>query len=268
MIVVTGATGTIGRHLVATLEADGEPVRAVSRATGATVEDVLREEAQVDALFLHPRVAGERAAEILALARDRGVRRVVVLSAMNVDDPLEEQPSRLAGDRNREADRAAAGCGLSWASLRASAFAGNTTRAFGAQLRFGDVVRYPFRGFEESPVDERDLAEVAARALRGEGDGPLELTGPQSLTHGEQVAVLGAVLGRPLTFEEVSPAEAARQMTSRGLPSAFVEALMRRYAKHAHAPQYPPTGVVERILGRPARTFAQYVAEHRDAFLR
>jgi uncharacterized protein YbjT (DUF2867 family) len=268
MILVTGATGTIGRHLVATLNADGAPVRAVSRATSTTVEGVLRAGApgEIAALFLHPRVAGEQAAQILALAAERGVRRVVVLSAMNVDDPLDQQPSRLTGDRNREIDRAAAASGLSWVSLRASSFASNTTRAFGAQLRFGDVVRYPFRGFEESLIDERDVAEVAARALLGEGDGILELTGPQSLTHGEQVAVLGTVLGRPLRFEEIAPEVAAGQMASRGLPRAFVEALMARYRRHSAAPQHPPTPTVEEVLKRPARSFAQFVAEHRDAY--
>ncbi|GAA4257445.1 NAD(P)H-binding protein [Dactylosporangium darangshiense] len=276
MILVTGATGTIGRHLVATLNAEGAAVRAISRTAGAVdgvsvhpdVEGVLRSAApgEIDALFLHPRVAGERAPEILALAAERGVRRAVVLSAMNVDDPLEEQPSRLAGDRNRELDRAAAASGLEWASLRASSFASNTIRAFAPQLRFGEVVRYPFRGFEESLIDERDVAEVAARALLGEADGILELTGPQSLTHGEQVATLAAVLSRPLRFEEVPPEAAAAQMTQRGMPAAFVEALMARYRRHLAGPQHPPTTVVEEILKRPARPFARFVAEHRERF--
>jgi uncharacterized protein YbjT (DUF2867 family) len=269
MILVTGATGAIGRHLLATLNADGVAVRAVSRTTNTTVEDVLHDAtgaSSIDALFLHPRVAGERAADILGLAAERGVRRVVVLSAMNVDDPLDQQPSRLVGDRNKEIEQAAAASGLSWVSLRASSFASNTTRAFGPQLRSGDVVRYPFRSFEESLVDERDLAEVAAKALLGEGDGVLALTGPQSLTHGEQVAVLGAVLSRPLTFEEVPAAVAARQMASRGMPPAFVEALMARYQRYVDHPQHPPTAVVEEILKKPARTFTQWVAEHRTAY--
>jgi uncharacterized protein YbjT (DUF2867 family) len=284
MILVTGATGTIGRHLITTLltGADGTgtggpaTVRAVTRDPAAaglpdgveTVPSVELGLTGADALFLHPRVAGDRPAEIVELARQRGVRKVVVLCAMNVDDPLEHQPSRLTGDRNKEIEQAAIAGGLRWTSLRASSFASNTTRAFGPQVRFGDVVRYPFRGFEESLVDERDLAEVAARALRGEDlDGRvLELTGPQSLTHGEQVAVLGAVLGRTLRFEEVPAGAAAAQMIARGMPEPFVTALMERYARHLDQPQHPPTDVVEKILGRPARTFAQWIAAHRAAF--
>ena len=120
----------------------------------------------------------------------------------------------------------------------------------------------------KSPLPWLHIAEVAARALR-DGDlagRALELTGPQSLTHGEQVAVLGAVLGRSVRFEEVPPETAARQMVARGMPEPFVTALMARYARHVDRPQHPPTDTVEKVLGRPARTFAQWIAEHRGAF--
>ncbi|GAA3244884.1 SDR family oxidoreductase [Dactylosporangium siamense] len=272
MILLTGATGTIGRHLLRILTGTGEPVRAVTRGAPLPgVDSVRAVEAGLDgatALFLHPRVAGEDAAGILASARAAGVRKVVALTAMNVEDPEERQPSRFAGDRNKELDAAARDSGLDWTVLRASSFAGNAARAFGPQLRAGHVVRYPFRAFQESLVDERDIAEVAAAALR---DGTLsgrvlELTGPQSLTHGEQVATIGAVLRRPLTFQEVPPAVAAWQLTVGGLPELFVGALMERYERHLDQPQHPPTGVVEEVLGRPATPFASWVADHADAF--
>jgi uncharacterized protein YbjT (DUF2867 family) len=272
MILITGATGTVGRHLLRTLTGAGVPVRAVTRGAPLPgVECVATVRAGLGgatALFLHPRVAGQDAAGILADARAAGVRKVVALTAMNVEDPEEQQPSRFAGDRNKELDHAARDSGLDWTTLRASSFAGNAARAFGPQLRSGEVVRYPFRAFQESLVDERDIAEVAARALR---DGALsgralELTGPQSLTHGEQVATIGAVLGRPLTFEEVPAAVAAWRLTVSGLPELFVGALMERYERHLDAPQHPPTGVVEEVLGRPATPFATWVADHADAF--
>ncbi|WP_327005111.1 NmrA family NAD(P)-binding protein [Dactylosporangium sp. NBC_01737] len=270
MILITGATGVIGRHLLRTLIEAGEPVRAVTRGAPLpgsvpTVEAGLH---GVTALFLHPRVAGERAPQILAAARAAGVRRVVALTAMNVDDPEDQQPSRLAGDRNAELEVAARDSGLAWTTLRAASFAGNTARAFGPQIRAGATVRYPFRAFQESLVDERDIAEVAALALR---DGTLagralELTGPQSLTHGEQVATIGAVLHRPLCFEEVPAEAAARQLVAQGMPPAFAAALMERYARHPDRPQHAPTGVVEQVLGRPATPLAGWVADHADAF--
>ncbi|MFF5231476.1 NmrA family NAD(P)-binding protein [Dactylosporangium sp. NPDC000521] len=272
MILITGATGAIGRHLVRTLTAAGEPVRAVTRGAPPagvdrvrTVRDGL---AGTTALFLHPRVTGDDAPGILAAARAAGVRKVVALTAINVGDPEEQQPSRYTGDRNAELDQAVRASGLAWTCLRPSAFAGNTARAFGPQIQGGTVVRYPFRAFEESLVDERDIAEVAAVALRDDAASGrmLELTGPQSLTHGEQVATIGAVLGRPLAFEEVPAQVAAWQMVVRGMPEAFVGALMERYERHLAAPQHPPTDVVREVLGRPATPFATWVADHAGAF--
>ena len=320
MILVTGATGPVGRLLIDSLLARGAAVRALSRDPGAAalpagVEVVAGDAAgepspltgaltDVTALFLHPRVVGARSGELLALARERGVRRVVALSAMNVDDPLDEQPSRFAGDRNKEAEEAAAASGLAWSSLRASSFAGNTARAWAPQIRAGDVVRYPFAAFRESLLDERDLAEVGAHELLRDpdeagddagltagdggtgagatgdsrtgggrtdgGTGPagrrLRLTGPQSLSHREAVDVLGQVLGRQLRYEEVPPEAAARGMVRRGMPEPFVTALMARYARHLEHPQHPATDDVQRVLGRPARGYATWAAHHADAF--
>ncbi|GGS30550.1 NAD(P)H-binding protein [Actinokineospora fastidiosa] len=222
----------------------------------------------VTALFLHPRAVGAAAADLVALARERGVRRVVALSAMNVDDPLAEQPSRYRGDRNKEAEDAVVGSGLGWTSLRVGAFAGNAVGMFGAQLRAGDVVRYPFPGFAESPIHERDIAEVAARALLTDDlvDQRLDLTGPRSLTHADMVAIIGDVLGRRLRYEEITVAEATARMVAHGLPEPFVTALMARYTKHADAPQHPPTDDVAKVLGRPARPFAEWVADNAAAF--
>ncbi len=285
MILVTGATGTIGRPLVNLLASEGVKVRAVTRhpqAAGlpAGVEVVQGDPARpgtiapfldgVTALFLHPRAVGLAAGELLALAHKRGVQRVVALSAMNVDDNLDTQPSRYQGDRNKEVEDAAVASGLAWVSLRASSFASNTLLAWGAQIRAGDLVRYPYASFAEALLHERDLAGVGARALRS--DEPvarwgrrLELTGPQSLTHQEMVAIIGEVLGRPLRYQELPP-EAARQgMVQQGIPEPFVQALMARYAREV-GQAAPVTGEVERILGRPGRTYAQWVADHAAAF--
>jgi uncharacterized protein YbjT (DUF2867 family) len=283
MILVTGATGTIGRPLVDLLTSEGAKVRAVTRNPQAAANlpagvevvegDLSRPDTitpfldGVTAVFLHPRAVGLAAAELLALARERGVQRVVALSAMNVDDPLDEQPSRFNGDRNKEVEDAAVASGLAWVSLRASSFAVNTLQAWGAQIRAGDVVRYPYASFAEALIHERDLAGVGARALLTDalvGRRPV-LTGPQSLTHQQMVAIIGEVLGRPLRYQEIPTAVAMRGMVQHGLHEPFVEALMARYARGV-GQAAPVTGEVERILGRPARTYARWVADHAAAF--
>jgi len=283
MILATGATGNIGRPLIDVLVGEGARVRAVTRnpqAAGlpADVEVVEGDPSRPDtitpflegitALFLHPRAVGEAAAgELLTLARERGVKRVVVLSAINVDDDLTEQPSRYNGDRNKEVEDAAVGSGLEWVSLRSSSFATNTLLTWGAQIRAGDVVRGPYATFAEASIHERDLAEVGARALLTDGlvGRRLELTGPQFLTHEEMVAIIGDVIGRPLRYEEIPPEAVKQGMVQRGFPEPFVEALMARYARGVGQPA-PVTGEVEKILGRPARTYAQWVADHADSF--
>ncbi|MFG1688541.1 NAD(P)H-binding protein [Nonomuraea sp. NPDC049269] len=282
MFLVTGATGIVGRPLVELLVSQGAKVRAVTRDPRASglpdgVEVVAADPARpstlasclegVTGLFLNPRAVGLAAPELLALAKERGVNRVAVLSAVNVDDDLDHQPSRFNGDRNKEVEAAAVASGLEWVSLRASSFAVNTLVAWGGQIRAGDVVRGPYANFSEAPVDERDLAEVGVRALLSDDlvGRKLQLTGPQSLTHEELVATIGEVLGRPLRFQEVPP-EAVRQgMVGMGMNEAFVVALLGRYARGAGQPA-PVTDEVDKALGRPARTWAEWVTDHAAAF--
>src|SRR6266508_2576405 len=270
MILVTGATGTVGRPLIEVLSTAGADIRAVIRKGQAAglpahvevvVGDLSRPETiapalrGVTALFLHPRAVADAAFELVALAREQGVQRVVALSAMNI------------GDRNKEAEQAAVASGLEWVSLRPSSFASNTLQAWGAQIRAGDVVRYVYAAFEESLLDERDLAAVGARALLSDDllGRRLMLSGPQSLSHAELVATIGEVIGRPLRFQEVEPEVLKRGMIANGFAEPFVTALLARYAREV-GQAAPVTGEVERILGRPARSYAQWVADHADAF--
>jgi uncharacterized protein YbjT (DUF2867 family) len=282
MIVVTGATGTVGRPLVMYLRDQGVTVRAVTRSTEAgtlpagvepVIADLTRPESLApalegaSALFVHPRAVGENAGKLLALAAEKGVRRVVALSATNVNDDPAYQPSRFNGDRNKEVEDAVATNGLPWVAVRSNSFAVNTIGMFGAQVRAGDVVRGPYANFAEALTHESDLAAVIAHALL---DDDLEgrriaVTGPQSLTHEELVAVIGEVIGRPLRFVEVPPEAAARGLVANGVSEAFVAALMARYARGAGQPALV-TDEVEQILGRPARTFAEWVSDHADAF--
>ncbi|MGI5282297.1 NAD(P)H-binding protein [Nonomuraea polychroma] len=282
-ILVTGATGGVGRLVVEQLAGAGAHVRAVTRPPGrpglpAEVEVVEGDPSRpeplaphldgVEAVFLHSRTIGAAADRLLALAAQRGARRVAALSALNVDDPLHLQPSRWRGDRNKESEEAAVASGLTWTSLRASAFASNAGQAWGAQIRAGDVVRYVYAAFQESPLDERDLAEVASRALLTDdlADRRLELTGPQSLSHAEMVDVIAEVIGRPLRFEEVRPEDLSRHLIGIGMPEPFVRALMDRYTHYAGQERHPVTGDLEKVLGRPPRTFAAWVADHAAAF--
>jgi uncharacterized protein YbjT (DUF2867 family) len=171
-VLVTGATGTVGRHLISLL--DG-PVRAVSRDPHADLgpHDAEHRVSVVDndpmhlvgvtALFVHPRAVADPAT-LVARARAAGVGKVVALSASNVDDDPADQPSRHRGDRNKEAEDAVAGGGLPWVSVRAGSFAGNTATAWAHQIRAGDVVHGPYADFAEAPFAHALMARYARGA--------------------------------------------------------------------------------------------------------
>ncbi|PXX61075.1 uncharacterized protein YbjT (DUF2867 family) [Nocardia tenerifensis] len=273
MYLVTGATGVIGRPLVQALLSEGAGIRAVTRDADRAdfpdgVEPVASEAIRralrgVHGLFVHPRAAEDDLGKLLRLAAEEGVPKVVVMSAINVDDPFDHQPSRYNGDRNTEVERAVTASPLPWIAVRPSSFAMNTLAMWRGQIASGAVVRGPYGSFAEAVIHERDVAEVLARALMDDGllGRTISITGPQALRLDEMVPLIGAAIGRPLRFEEV-PAEAAAQgMIRNGLDERFVRALMARYRRELERPP-TVTAEVETILGRPARTFAAWAGDH------
>ncbi|WP_173079789.1 NAD(P)H-binding protein [Phytohabitans rumicis] len=277
MYLVTGATGVIGRPLVETLLAEGVEVRAVTRdphnaglpaGTEAVAPEAIPTALKgVRGLFVHPRAAKDSIEELLRLAADQGVAKVVVMSAINVDDDPDHQPSRFNGDRNTEVERAVTGGGVPWVAVRPSSFAMNTLGMWRGQLALGDTVRGPYPGFAEAVIHERDVAEVIARALLDDSllGRKIPITGPEALRLDELVPIIGEVIGRPLRFQEVPAEMAAQAMTRNGLDAGFVQALMARYQRETQRPA-TVTDEVAKILGRPARTFADWVTDHKGAW--
>jgi uncharacterized protein YbjT (DUF2867 family) len=274
-IVITGATGNVGRPLVAELAAAGAKVRAVTRSPNtaefspavhvlSSVADALP---GATAVFLNSRALGQSLPEVVAQACNAGVTKLVALSAINADDDFSRQPSRVRGDRNKEVEQLAIDSGLSWVSLRPTVFATNFAGMWSAQIRAGDVVAGPYAGASTAPIIESDIAAVAARALlTDELDAQrIPLTGPQAFTNSELVEVIGAVLGRPLQYREV-PAEAVRQrFIDIGFGAEFADAYNAMLAETLDKPALV-TLDVEKIIGRPALTFAEWLSAHRDMF--
>ena len=274
-IVVTGATGNVGRPLVSELAAAGARVWAVTRTPEAAgfpdgVEAVY---SAVDALpgatavFLNSRALGGELADVVALARRSGATKLVALSAINADDDFSRQPSRFRGDRNKEVEQLAVDSGLDWVSLRPAVFASNFVGMWSAQIRAGDVVGGPYAAASAAPIVETDIAAVAAQALLTDElvGQRIPLTGPQALTNSELVETIGTVLGRPLRYLEV-PADVVRQrFIGLGLGAEFADAYTAMLADALDKPALV-TREVEKITGRPATSFAQWVSDHRDLF--
>jgi uncharacterized protein YbjT (DUF2867 family) len=272
MILVTGATGNIGRPLVELLVAQGAKVRAVTRSPEPGLPAAVEIEpavslAGVTTLFLNPRAVGKSVGYLVARAYAEGVRRVVALSAINVDDDLANQPSRYRGDFNKEVETAAVESGLEWVSLRPTTFCSNTIGLWANQIRNGDTVYGPYADATWSPINERDIAGVAAHALLHDDllGQRIELSGPQSLTQREMVTTIGEAIGRTLTYQEVPPDVAKERMVSNTLPTGFVDALLGILAKSVGHPALV-TDEVPKILGRPALTYAEWVTDNKEAF--
>ena len=155
--------------------------------------------------------------------------------------------------------------GLEWTFLRPGMFAGNALFWWAPQIRAGDAVRWPYLDALTAPIDERDIAAVAARALCEERHIGAEylLTGPQSLSQSEQISIIGRVIGRSLRIEEISPDEAQREFSF--WPASVVSMLLDAWAAALGQPALV-TSTVEEITGTPARTFLGWAADHAAHF--
>ena len=273
MILVTGATGTVGGEVVDALVQAHAPVRAMTRkaqpngapAGGEMVAgDRDRPETLpldgVQAVFL---LAGfSDMSGVLDRVRRAGVQRVVLLSSGAV---VGGEESNAVTRYNMESEAAVRGSGVPWTILRPSGFTANALRWL-PQLRDGDVVRAPFADVAVAAIDPADIGAVAATTLTGHGhDGAAyRLTGPEPMRPAEQVAVLAEVLGRDLRFEG-QPDDEARAEMSAAMPAPYVDGFFRYFADGTYNDAQVHTTVAD-LLGRPPRTFRQWAVEHRAAF--
>ncbi|MFG3253401.1 SDR family oxidoreductase [Streptomyces sp. NPDC048172] len=290
MILLTGATGTIGGHVLRLLTAGDTPsvpvramVRDPSRLTpppGAHVDVVrgdfdepgsLREALEgVTDLFLAtvagPAVAAHDTAAVEA-AEAAGVRRVVKLSAIRVPGVL----PRVA-EWHAPGERALRESGMAWTLLQPAGFASNSLQWAGA-VRAGNPVPNTTGTGRQAVIDPRDVAEAAVAALlspRGSGHEGRSyvLTGPEPLSVPEQVARIGRLLGpgRDPGCVDVPPAAAAGAMRGAGMSEEFVGAALEGMEMLGDGRGEILGEGVREALGRPARPFDTWVRDHLDAF--
>jgi uncharacterized protein YbjT (DUF2867 family) len=283
-IVVTGATGRVGGQVLAQLAGTGATVRAVARDRARLAAVAARHGARpfpadltepdtlgpaldgADAVFLvFPSVVGDAAAEGTVAALAERARRIVYLSAFGVPDSGPPPAGGIMGS-HALLERLVAASAREWTILRSSGFAANTL-AWAEQTRGGgDAVRWFGPGITRALVHEADLAAVGVRALLdgGHHGARHHLTGPQQLTQAEQLAAIGTALGRPLRFVELDAADAAAQLFG-DLPPAMASGIVAGQLAMADTPE-PMTTEVRRLTGRSARTYAEWVADHREEF--
>ncbi|MFD8727868.1 MULTISPECIES: NAD(P)H-binding protein [unclassified Streptomyces] len=279
MILVTGATGAVGREVAGQLAAAG-PVRILARrpervtVRGPGVDVVAGEYADrasldralrgIDAVFLVTNSPTEPDdARVAAAAAAAGVRHLVKLSMMAVEEPdADDFITRL----QRGNERTIRQSGVPWTFIRPRAFMSNTL-SWATGIRSDGVVRALYGDAPVACVDPRDVAAVAVAALTGAGhEGQAyAVSGPEVITAREQTAQLSGLLGRPLRFEEL-PLDRAREALLAKYPQPVAEAFLESAERRRAGAKAAVLPTVEKLTGRPARTFRTWAADHTASF--
>ncbi|MBO0791504.1 MAG: NAD(P)H-binding protein [Ktedonobacteraceae bacterium] len=284
MILVTGATGNVGREVVKLLLDGGKGVVAATRnpTTAAlpdgahvvggdpsqpeTLAPVLR---GVETVFISPRALGDATAgtatvKLLKLAAEQGARRVIALSATTVEYG---GGYKRFSDAFRAVEDAVKASGLQWTILRCTDFASNAL-GWVPQIRATGVVRGVYGDGATLTIHERDIAEISARALvDAEHAGhTYVLTGPQPLSQRDKIHLISKAIDKDVRWEEVSPEQFRQAMLAQGLPEDVPDRVIGFWSSLSSQQTMPISTTVEQVLGRPALTFAEWAIEHAVAF--
>ncbi|WAL74494.1 NAD(P)H-binding protein [Kitasatospora sp. YST-16] len=284
MIVVTGATGTVGSAVVAGLRERGVPVRALVRNADAVpagwdagVEAVVADFA--DPASLDAALTGAGAVYLLVAAQsamaehernviDAAVRtggrpRVVLHTAAGAEGGATGArfvDAHVAGFAHLRAS------GLPWTVLAPNGFFQNFL-GMAAPVRTG-LLAVPGGSGAVSYVDARDVAAAAVAALVEDGHqgAVYTLTGPEALTHDALAEILAGAAGHPVRYVSPSPEQALEALVGAGYPRWNAEGLVELYAHYAAGRAATVSSDVEKLTGRPPRPFAAFAAEFATAF--
>ncbi|MFK0220919.1 SDR family oxidoreductase [Streptomyces vinaceus] len=278
MIVVTGATGNVGRPLTRALAEAGEQVTAVSRRAAAVpdgvrhvVADLARPEELAPALegakalFLllsgDMHAAGAHPADVITRAAADGVRRIVLLSSLGVAT----RPFGATRIAIRTVEDALRQSGLEWTILRPGGFASNALW-WAESVRTQRLVAAPFGDVGVPIIDPADIAEVAAACLLDDRHvgGVYELTGPEVITPRGQAEAITAALGSPVRFHHLTREE-ARAAMAQSMPVELADDTLDILGSPSPA-ELRISPDVQQVLGRAPRPFADWAARNAAAF--
>lgn len=281
-ILVTGSTGTIGSEVVKLLVEEGHRVRALVRdpakaarlgeRVDIVVADLSKPEtlppafAGVDSVFVASNGLDIAALEANAYdaASRAGVRRIVKLSGRHLDADF-MQGTPLANNQNASEKRLRQ-FDVAWTIIRPGFFASNFLLFIN---RAQGIVALPVGDGRDTPTDPRDIAAVAVLALTKAGHASkiYEITGPDYVSYAEMVRKIAVATGVPVSLVDVPGTVMRDGMVAAGVPLTQADGLIRYFDAAKDGKIYPPTRTMADLLGRPPRSFDDWVRDHVSALV-
>jgi uncharacterized protein YbjT (DUF2867 family) len=283
MILVTGASGTVGSEVLKQLREQGPNVRAAfhsaekaARAKKQGIDSVVLDYADrastaaalkgVDKVFLlGPTVPNQVELEntVVEEAKKAGVRHIVKLSVLDA-----------AGEKytfakwHRAVEKTIERSGLKYTFLRSNEFMQNTLTYYLGTIKSEGAFYLPTKDSKNSVIDVRDIAAVAVKALTASGheNKVYELTGPEALSHEQIAQKLSAEVGKQIKYVDISPAAYKEGAVAAGMPESYVDAILNLYQLYVAGGAQRVTKDVERVTGRKPRTFDEFARDHAAAF--
>ncbi len=278
MILITGATGHIGKELIPLLLESGQPLRVfvrderkvahldphIERVAGDLNDPASLISAMqgVDQIFLVT-FETRQDVHVLAAAKGAGVQHIVKLSTLEA-----AHPNIKIGQWHAEREELIRASGLDWTFLRPGMFMSNTIDWWSDSIKGQGAVYFPGGKGKVAPVDPADVAAVAALALTHSGHSrqAYELTGPELLTMREMVQIISRTLAKPLQYTDIPPIAARLWMLKSGMDKTLVNALMEMLASLRKNQGAICTETVRQVTGREPRSFEAWCKNHIGAF--
>jgi uncharacterized protein YbjT (DUF2867 family) len=281
MILVTGATGTVGSEVVKQLKPTGAPfkigvtspekiAKAKTDGVDAVLLDCTRPETfapaleAVDTLFvLSPPGRTDLEAPLVDAAKQAGIKHIVKQSALGA-----EGEDFIFGRGHRASEKHIESSGIPHTFLRPNGFMQNFVNNFAQSIREQGVLYMSQADARISHVDVRDIAAVAAKALTepSRANRIYTITGPESLSNFDVAAKLSAALGRQIAYVPVTDDDTRKAMKEVGAPAELIEGLvdLMRYYREGKAAVV--TNDVERLTGRTPISFDHFARDYASAF--
>lgn len=287
-ILVTGATGTVGREVVKQLAMVDSDVRVragvhsvikgenLKRLPGVEIVEMDFEDEEslhaafthVDKVFLITPFAEDQvqmAKTLVDEAKRAGVKHIVRLSAMGAD----AEPGIQLGRWHREVENYIEQSGISYTFLRPASFMQNFENFSAASIKEeGRLYRSTGSG-KVAYIDTRDIAAVAVEVLIGEGyEGKAyDLTGPEALSCEEVAQIMSEETGKPVTFVDIPEGAAREAMVSQGMPGKLADALLELDGVYKAGYSNEVNDEVQSVIGRKPHTFRQFMRDYSECFV-